>query len=100
MTDVRRATPADADVLARLLWDFNTEFRPRPTRGRRWPCASPGCSRSTTWSRCSPRTRRAVGFALLSCARPSGSTARSPSSRSSTSCRRCATGASAPRSWT
>ena len=26
MTDVRRATVADADVLARLLWDFNTEF--------------------------------------------------------------------------
>jgi len=26
MTDVRRATPADADVLGRLLWDFNTEF--------------------------------------------------------------------------
>ena len=27
MTDpVRRATPADAPVLARLLWDFNTEF--------------------------------------------------------------------------
>lgn len=26
MTDVRRATVADADLLARLLWDFNTEF--------------------------------------------------------------------------
>jgi ribosomal protein S18 acetylase RimI-like enzyme len=26
MSDVRRATPADAAVLARLLWDFNTEF--------------------------------------------------------------------------
>ena len=26
MTSVRRATPADADVLGRLLWDFNTEF--------------------------------------------------------------------------
>ena len=26
MTDVRRATPADAEVLGRLLWDFNTEF--------------------------------------------------------------------------
>lgn len=26
MTEVRRATPADADVLGRLLWDFNTEF--------------------------------------------------------------------------
>ena len=26
MTDVRRAGPADAVVLARLLWDFNTEF--------------------------------------------------------------------------
>ena len=26
MTDVRRATAADADVLARLLWDFDTEF--------------------------------------------------------------------------
>lgn len=26
MTTVRRATGADADVLARLLWDFNTEF--------------------------------------------------------------------------
>ena len=26
MTDVRRAMPADADVLGRLLWDFNTEF--------------------------------------------------------------------------
>ena len=26
MTDVRRATPDDADVLGRLLWDFNTEF--------------------------------------------------------------------------
>ncbi len=26
MTQVRRATPADAGVLARLLWDFNTEF--------------------------------------------------------------------------
>ena len=26
MTDVRRATPDDAAVLARLLWDFNTEF--------------------------------------------------------------------------
>ena len=26
MTDVRRATTADADVLGRLLWDFNTEF--------------------------------------------------------------------------
>jgi ribosomal protein S18 acetylase RimI-like enzyme len=26
MTDVRRATTADAEVLARLLWDFNTEF--------------------------------------------------------------------------
>lgn len=26
MTDVRRATSADADVLGRLLWDFNTEF--------------------------------------------------------------------------
>ncbi len=26
MTEVRRATPADAGLLARLLWDFNTEF--------------------------------------------------------------------------
>jgi GNAT superfamily N-acetyltransferase len=26
MTVVRRATVADADVLGRLLWDFNTEF--------------------------------------------------------------------------
>jgi len=26
VTDVRRATPDDADVLGRLLWDFNTEF--------------------------------------------------------------------------
>ena len=26
MTDVRRATPADAAVLGRLLWEFNTEF--------------------------------------------------------------------------
>lgn len=26
MSDVRRATPADAEVLGRLLWDFNTEF--------------------------------------------------------------------------
>lgn len=26
MSEVRRATPADADVLGRLLWDFNTEF--------------------------------------------------------------------------
>ena len=26
MTAVRRATTADAEVLARLLWDFNTEF--------------------------------------------------------------------------
>ena len=26
MTQVRRATTADAAVLARLLWDFNTEF--------------------------------------------------------------------------
>jgi GNAT superfamily N-acetyltransferase len=26
MTDVRRAAPADAEVLGRLLWDFNTEF--------------------------------------------------------------------------
>ena len=26
MIDVRRATPADAAVLGRLLWDFNTEF--------------------------------------------------------------------------
>ena len=26
MTDVRRATAADAEVLARMLWDFNTEF--------------------------------------------------------------------------
>ncbi|RYB94185.1 GNAT family N-acetyltransferase [Nocardioides oleivorans] len=26
MTDVRRATTDDAGVLARLLWDFNTEF--------------------------------------------------------------------------
>ena len=26
MTEVRRATVADAAVLARLLWDFNTEF--------------------------------------------------------------------------
>ncbi len=26
MTDVRRATPEDAAVLGRLLWDFNTEF--------------------------------------------------------------------------
>lgn len=26
MTDVRRATPDDAGVLARMLWDFNTEF--------------------------------------------------------------------------
>jgi GNAT superfamily N-acetyltransferase len=26
VTEVRRATPADADVLGRLLWDFNTEF--------------------------------------------------------------------------
>ncbi len=26
MTDVRRATVADAEVLGRLLWDFNTEF--------------------------------------------------------------------------
>ena len=26
MSEVRRATPADAAVLARLLWDFNTEF--------------------------------------------------------------------------
>ena len=25
-TGVRRATPADAGVLGRLLWDFNTEF--------------------------------------------------------------------------
>ena len=25
MIDVRRATPADAAVLGRLLWDFNTE---------------------------------------------------------------------------
>ena len=26
MTTVRRATAADAEVLGRLLWDFNTEF--------------------------------------------------------------------------
>ena len=26
MTEVRRATPADAGVLGRMLWDFNTEF--------------------------------------------------------------------------
>lgn len=26
MAEVRRAAVADADVLARLLWDFNTEF--------------------------------------------------------------------------
>jgi GNAT superfamily N-acetyltransferase len=26
VTEVRRATTADAEVLARLLWDFNTEF--------------------------------------------------------------------------
>ncbi|PKH39604.1 Ribosomal protein S18 acetylase RimI [Nocardioides alpinus] len=26
MTEVRRATTADAEVLGRLLWDFNTEF--------------------------------------------------------------------------
>ena len=26
MSEVRRATPADAAVLGRLLWDFNTEF--------------------------------------------------------------------------
>ena len=26
MTEVRRATTADAPVLARLLWDFDTEF--------------------------------------------------------------------------
>ena len=26
MTSVRRATPADSALLARLLWDFNTEF--------------------------------------------------------------------------
>ena len=26
MTTVRRATPADSGVLARLLWDFDTEF--------------------------------------------------------------------------
>lgn len=26
MTAVRRATPADAAVLGRMLWDFNTEF--------------------------------------------------------------------------
>jgi GNAT superfamily N-acetyltransferase len=26
VTEVRRAAPADADVLGRLLWDFNTEF--------------------------------------------------------------------------
>ena len=26
MSDLRRATPADAEVLGRLLWDFNTEF--------------------------------------------------------------------------
>lgn len=26
MTQVRRATSADAGVLARMLWDFNTEF--------------------------------------------------------------------------
>lgn len=26
MTEVRRATPDDAAVLGRLLWDFNTEF--------------------------------------------------------------------------
>jgi len=26
MTEVRRATPDDASVLGRLLWDFNTEF--------------------------------------------------------------------------
>ncbi len=26
MSEVRRATPDDADVLGRLLWDFNTEF--------------------------------------------------------------------------
>ncbi|HEY0646178.1 MAG TPA: GNAT family N-acetyltransferase [Nocardioides sp.] len=26
MSEVRRATPADAAVLAHLLWDFNTEF--------------------------------------------------------------------------
>ena len=26
MTEVRRATPGDAAVLGRLLWDFNTEF--------------------------------------------------------------------------
>ena len=26
MSEVRRATPADAPVLGRMLWDFNTEF--------------------------------------------------------------------------
>ena len=26
MSTVRRATPEDAAVLGRLLWDFNTEF--------------------------------------------------------------------------
>jgi GNAT superfamily N-acetyltransferase len=26
VSDVRRAGPADAEVLGRLLWDFNTEF--------------------------------------------------------------------------
>ena len=26
MTSVRRASPGDAAVLGRMLWDFNTEF--------------------------------------------------------------------------
>ena len=69
MTEVRRATVADAAVLARLLWDFNTEFETEvddvdvlEVHG------SPGCCRSTRSSRCWPRTTTAlpVGFAFLS----------------------------------
>ena len=86
MTTVRRAAPEDAAVLGRLLWDFNTEFETETddadVLGRRFArilalpeivavlAEDDGAPWGSPWRACGP---------------PSGSTARSPSSRSSTS---------------
>ena len=67
MSTVRRATPADAAVLARLLWDFNTEFETESDdadvlAGRfAWILALPEIVAVLAES-----DGRAVGFALVS----------------------------------
>ncbi len=49
---VRRAGPADAEVVGRLLFDFNTEFETPTPDADSSPPGSGTCSTATTSSCC------------------------------------------------